>query len=129
VPPVAAGIGVGAVLLAIVYVVFVRLGMRLPIRPFFLGTSVFLYYLAVTFAGRGVAELQEAGWVPTTRLNGWPQLDFFGIFPTVETTLAQGVLLLLLVYAVAVLWRRRTRAVEEKAAAPASSTGVNVPTR
>lgn len=129
VPPVTAGIAAGSVLLAIVYVLFARLGMRIPIRPFFLVTSVFLYYLAITFAGRGVAELQEAGWAPTTPLNGWPRVDFFGIFPTVETTLAQGVLVLLLLYAVAVLWRRRTRAVEEKSAGLANSTGANVPTR
>ena len=50
-----------------------RFGLRIPIRPFFLATGAFLYYLAIVFAGRGVHELQEAGvlaltpvtWAPT----------------------------------------------------------------
>ncbi len=43
-----------------------RLGRRLPMRQFFLVTGGLLYYLAVVFAGKGVAELQGAGVVPTT---------------------------------------------------------------
>ncbi len=105
---VAGGFGVGCLLLAVLYAIFWRFGMRIPIRQFFLATSVLLYYLAVVFAGKGVAELQEAGWVPLTLIGGAPHIDFIGLYPTLETLLAQGVLLALLLLAIGVTMRRRT---------------------
>ncbi len=105
-----AGLAIGALALAIVYVLYQRLGRRLPLRQFFLGTGALLYYLAVVFAGKGVGELQEAGLVPTTAVPWIPRLDIVGIYPTVETLAAQGLLLLCAVYAVAVTLRRRRRA-------------------
>jgi high-affinity iron transporter len=101
------GFVVGVALLAVVYVVFNRFGLRLPIRPFFLATGAFLYYLAVVFAGQGVRELQEAGVVGMTPVAWAPEIAFLGLFPTVETLAAQGVLLLLLAYALGVTLRRR----------------------
>jgi high-affinity iron transporter len=62
----------------------------------------------MVFAGKGVAELQEGGWIPINALAGAPRVDFLGVYPTVETILAQGVLVALLLYALLVmLWRRR----------------------
>ncbi len=63
-----AGFVAGSAVLAVVYAVLRRFGMRLPIRPFFLATGGFLTAMAITFAGRGVHELQEAGLVGLTRL-------------------------------------------------------------
>ncbi len=103
------GFLVGLVALGIVYVLFVRLGMRIPMRQFFFATSIFLYYLAFVFAGSGVAELQRAGWIPVTPVAGVPQIDFIGLYPTGESLTAQGILLVCLIYAVAVILRRRWR--------------------
>ena len=61
-----AGMAVGAVVLAAVYVAIHRFGVRLPLKPFFGVTSAFLYYMAFVFAGQGIAELQEGGLVSTT---------------------------------------------------------------
>ena len=109
--PVVAGFVTGLVGLAILYAAFARFGRRIPIRPFFLGTSILLYYLAFVFAGRGVAELQQIGWVSVTPLPFVPRVDFFGIHPTMETCLVQGLLLLLLLYAIYVtLGSRRVAA-------------------
>ncbi len=108
--PVVGGLVAGSVALGIVYLMFFRFGMRLPIRPFFLGTSVLLYGMAIAFAGRGVAELQEAGWIGVTPVARVPRLDFLGLFPSLETLSAQAVLVLLLCYAAAVALRRRGRA-------------------
>ena len=90
--PVTAGIVLGGALLALVYIAINRWGVKLPLKPFFGFTSAFLYYMAFVFAGKGVAELQEGKLLPTTYLLGWPRLDGLGIYPTVETMAAQGVL-------------------------------------
>ena len=97
--PVVLGIGVGSVVLAIVYVAINRYGVRLPLKPFFAVTSAFLYYTAFVFAGKAVAELQAGNTLPTTMLIGWPRVPALGIYPTVESMLAQGVLALLAVIA------------------------------
>ncbi|MFI5246753.1 MAG: hypothetical protein ACHQQR_16085, partial [Gemmatimonadales bacterium] len=62
-------------------------------------------YMAFVFAGKGIMELQEANVVSRTLIPGFPHADIIGLFPTVETLLAQGVLLALLVFA---LWRTLT---------------------
>ena len=116
--PVIGGLIAGGAALAVVYVLFVRFGRRIPIRPFFLGTSVLLYYMAIVFAGKGVAELQEAGWIGVTPVAAVPRIDFLGVYPTLETLLAQGVLVGLLLYALGVmLWRRRRLHATQRAAA------------
>lgn len=112
--PVVAGFCAGALLLALAGTAFVRFGMRMPIRPFFLGTSALLYALAFVFAGRGVAELQEAGWISITPAPGVPQIAALGIHPTVESLLAQSIFLLLLLYALLATWRSRRRAPSEE---------------
>ncbi len=99
--PVVVGIAVGSVVLAIVYVAINRYGVRLPLKPFFAVTSGFLYYTAFVFAGKAVAELQAGDTLPTTMLNGWPRLPALGIYPTVESMLAQGLLAVLAVAALA----------------------------
>jgi hypothetical protein len=94
--------GAGGVVLAAVYVGINRFGVRLPLKPLFAVTSAFLYYMAFVFAGKGVAEFQEGGLLPTTIVAGAPRLPAIGIYPTVESLLAQGVLVALLI--VAVVW-------------------------
>jgi high-affinity iron transporter len=100
--PVTAGIAVGGVALTLVYVAINRWGVRVPLRAFFGLTSAFLYYMAFVFAGKGIAELQEGGLVPTTILLGWPRYSALGIYPTAESMLGQGVMALLA--GAALLW-------------------------
>ena len=115
--PVVGGMLLGGVILVGVYVAVNRYGVRLPLKPFFAVTSAFLYYMAFVFAGAGVAELQEGGFVSMTPVAGVPRLPAVGIYPTVETLAAQGVLLALAL--VALLWTfviepRRTLAAERR---------------
>ena len=65
-------------------------------------TSAFLYYMALVFAGAGIAELQEGGFVSLTPVAGIPRVPAIGLHPTVETLTAQVVLVALAV--VALLW-------------------------
>jgi high-affinity iron transporter len=105
--PAVAGFAAGCVALAIVYVLFQRFGKRLPLRQFFLITGALLYYLSFVFAGRGVAALQQIGWLSTTLVPGLPVIDLIGFHPTLETLTAQGILFVCLVYALIVTWRDR----------------------
>jgi high-affinity iron transporter len=100
--PIVLGILLGSVVMVGIYIAISRFGLRLPLRPFFGVTSAFLYYMAFVFAGKGVAELQEGGTLPTTIVLGAPRVPALGIYPTVESLLIQGVLLLLLI--VALVW-------------------------
>ena len=100
--PILAGMLVGSLVLVCVYIGINRFGVRLPLKPFFAVTSALLYYMAFVFAGKGVAELQEGELISTTIIAGAPRLPALGIYPTVESLAAQGVLLGLLL--VALLW-------------------------
>jgi high-affinity iron transporter len=97
--PIIGGIIVGGALLAVIFTLFWKYGIRIPLRPFFAVTSVLLYYMAFVFMGKGFRELQEGGLVSITVLPGWPHVDAMGIFPSVETLLAQALLLLLFAFA------------------------------
>lgn len=107
--PLTLGIVVGFVALGIIFTLFYRFGVRIPLRPFFTVTSALLYYMAFVFAGKGVRELQEGGAVPITLLSGFPHVEMMGIFPSVETLLAQFVLLALFAFALAkTFWPKRS---------------------
>lgn len=100
--PIALGFVAGAAVLAVIFVAVNRFGVRLPLRPFFAVTSAFLYLMAFNFAGTAIAELQEGGFLPLTPVNWLPRVPALGMYPTVESALAQALLLALA--AVAVVW-------------------------
>jgi len=79
-------------LLAITFAIF-KLGLRMPLKYFFGVTGTLLYIMAFIFAGTGINQLQAAGWVPATPLNFPPPVPLLGIYPTLETLAAQGLLL------------------------------------
>ncbi len=99
--PVSLGLLAGSATLAVIFTLFWRFGLRIPLRPFFAVTSALLYYMALVFAGSGIKELQEANVVSRTMIAGFPHVDLIGLYPTVETLSAQGVLVVLLLFA---LW-------------------------
>ena len=100
--PIVAGILLGAAILVGVYIAISRFGVRLPLKPFFGVTSAFLYYMAFVFAGKGVAELQGGDVLPTTIVSWAPRMPALGIYPTVESLLAQSLLVILLL--AALIW-------------------------
>ena len=96
--PLILGIVVGALALAVIFTLFYRFGVRIPMRPFFTVTSVLLYYMAFVFVGKGIRELQEGNVVGITVMQGMPSFPSLGIFPSMETLVAQGILLALFVF-------------------------------
>ena len=107
--PIVLGLVAGGAALAVVFTLFYRYGVRIPLRPFFAVTSVVLYYMAFVFAGKGVRELQEGNVIPITTIPGFPSVDAMGVYNSVETLLAQALLLALFVFAlVKTFWPRQT---------------------
>lgn len=105
--PLTLGIVAGFAALAVIFTLFYRYGVRIPLRPFFAVTSILLYYMAFVFMGKGVRELQEGNVVPISVISGGPHVEAMGIYPSVETLAAQGVLVALLVFAmVKTFWPR-----------------------
>lgn len=103
------GLVAGFVVLGIVFTLFYRYGVRIPLRPFFSVTSLLLYYMAFVFMGKGVRELQEGNAVGISTIPGFPTVDALGLYPTWQTVLAQMLLLALLAFAIAkTFWPRRS---------------------
>jgi high-affinity iron transporter len=99
------GILLGLAVLGVVYYAIQRYGLRLPLKPFFAVTSALLYVMAFSFAGQGIAELQEGGYISATPLRGAPSLPALGIFPTTQTLAIQLALTLALIGALAwIFW-------------------------
>jgi high-affinity iron transporter len=107
--PISLGILVGFAALAVIFTLFYRYGVRIPLRPFFSVTSVLLYYMAFVFMGKGVRELQEGNAMPITLIPGFPHVEALGLYPTWQTVLAQLLLLALFVFALAkTFWPKRS---------------------
>jgi len=105
------GFGLGCLALVAIFLM-VRYGsMKIPLKPFFLGTSILMYVLAISFAGGGVKELQEGGAVSVTVIPGMDSIDILGIYPTWETLLPQIALVLLAVAGVTYQRRKKDPAI------------------
>jgi high-affinity iron transporter len=90
----AAGIALGALLLAIIAVILRATSVRLPMPLFFKLSGLFLFLMAIVFAGNGVFELQNAGILVTTNLAWMGRgLPWAGLFPNVQVISVQGMLL------------------------------------
>jgi high-affinity iron transporter len=84
----------------------VRSGMRLPIGAFFTACSILMAVLAVVFTGHGIKALQEADLIPASPV-GLVSAPLLGFYPTLQTILAQVVVLVLIVLMYA--WPRTER--------------------
>ena len=90
------GFLVAIVLLVVIAWALLRTSARMPIGQFFSWTSAFVAVLAVILMGKGVAALQEAGWIGVTPVD-FMRIDLLGILPTLETLLAQAAILAIIV--------------------------------
>jgi high-affinity iron transporter len=88
-----AGLGVGCVLLVVIYAAIRFLSIKIPLKPFFIGTSALLAVMSLSFLGSGIKELQEGNVISVTPVGGFDSIDLLGIYPTMETLLPQAVLL------------------------------------
>ncbi|HHI75794.1 MAG TPA: cytochrome C, partial [Gammaproteobacteria bacterium] len=96
-----AGLGVAAAGLVVLAWLILKFSTRLPLRRFFSATSIFLFVLAVIFAGKGIAALQEAGMLPVEHVR-FPTVELLGIYPNLE---GLGVQLAMVILAVWLYWK------------------------
>lgn len=89
----------GCLVLAGVFYLINTLGMRIPLKWFFGFTSVLLYYMAFTFMGKGIHELQMGEQISMTSADFLPSISWLGIYPTWETFIGQAALLGAFVFA------------------------------
>ncbi len=90
-----AGIAGGVVVLAAIAWVLLRTSRHLPIGTFFSASSALIALLAIVLTGKGVAALQEAGWVSVS-IVPLPRIELLGVFPTWQTLAAQAVVIVLI---------------------------------
>ena len=109
-----------AVIIGVVFVIR-KLGKRLPLRVLFGLTMGIGAYMSIAFIGNVIREFQEIGYITTTHMFGTiPRLDInlasmTGIHPTLETTIAQIVLLSIYVIGslyILILQPRRKKLIE-----------------
>ena len=92
------GIVVGLAAVMLVFVLIRVFGVKLPLKPFFMGTSILMAVMSIAFLGSGMWELfldgglaeKIGGWVANLAgtipalswMSGNDLLAFFGIYPT-----------------------------------------------
>lgn len=96
------GIGIGTVILAIIAILMLKLGMKIPIRPFFLVSSLLVFYLGLKFTGMGINSLQLAGIIPANTNSQLPSISWLGTYPSWEVIVPQ---LLIVMFAIGMIFR------------------------
>lgn len=92
------GIAAGLVAVAVVFIIIRVFGIKLPLKPFFMATSILMAIMSIAFLGSGMFELfldgrlaeniggfiqDLAGTIPALEwMNGSDVLTFLGIYPT-----------------------------------------------
>ncbi len=87
-----AGLATGVVCLMAITVLLLRFSARLPIGRFFSASSWLVAVLAVVLTGKGMAALQEAGWIAPSVLTA-PRFELLGVYPSTIGLAAQAVVL------------------------------------
>ena len=109
-----------AVIISVVFIIR-KLGKKLPLRVLFGLTMGIGAYMSIAFIGNAIREFQEVGYISTTHMFGIiPRLEInlatmTGIHPTLETTVAQIILLSIYVIGslyILILEPRRKKLVE-----------------
>ncbi|HEV8320179.1 MAG TPA: FTR1 family protein, partial [Myxococcota bacterium] len=115
-PYVALGAAAGAVVLAVLIAAFLRLGKRLPLRPFFAVSGALLYGLCVVLAGHGLQALRAAG-VLASYPVAVPTVSWLGLYADAVGLALQGALVLAIAVAFAASRVRARRDAAHSAAA------------
>ena len=100
---VAAGFVAGLAALIIVYIVIKKFSLKIAIKPFFIATSVIIFYMSVVFVGKGVMELVEGKVFVPTVIDGLPTITWIGFYPYVQSLVPQAVMIVLLIAGILIL--------------------------
>lgn len=110
------GVAVAVVALAAVFIAIRFFSVKLPLKPFFLATSILMSVMCIAFLGSGIKELIEGDFGITIYIQGVSELiskiptndvlDIFGIYPQSETIIPQFLLLCVIVVLYIMQFRR-----------------------
>jgi high-affinity iron transporter len=107
------GVLIGLGILAVIAYLMLFVGVKLPIRPFFIVSSLIVFYLCVKFAGMGIHSLQLASVLPSTTSSQLPSIDFLGFYPSWQSAIVQ-IALVVIAVAVVIMKRIQTRTLRGK---------------
>ncbi len=105
----AGGFILGVILLFIIYFILRFTAVKLPIKPFFIITGIFIYVMSFMFVGQGVAELIEGKAIVPTLVEGVPTITSLGIYPYMQSLIPQGFVILLGIIGLILINRQKTR--------------------
>ena len=98
---IAYGIAAGVVVLVVVWVCFRYFSVKLPLRAFFMFTSILLFLMCISFMGKGVVELTEAdvitGRTVIPAMKGF-SIEILSIYDRAETLIPQIMLVIAAVW-------------------------------
>jgi high-affinity iron transporter len=92
------GVAVAFVIVLVLAWLVLKYSTRLPVPKLFKISSIVMAALAVILAGKGIHSFQETGLVSIHGLSLLPRVELLGIFATIETLMAQVLILLLVIY-------------------------------
>lgn len=100
------GLGIGILVILLVYFLIRVYSVKLPLKPFFMATSILMSIMAVAFIGAGIWELFfDSGMLNASEQLISPSLEwmiendvlnFFGIYPVYGTIIPQIILFIAL---------------------------------
>lgn len=97
----AGGFFAASAVLLVVFLIFRFTSVKIPLKPFFLFTSILLYLMCISFMGKGVIELTEAGVISgktvIPAMQGW-SIPILNIYDRAETLIPQLMLVIITVW-------------------------------
>lgn len=88
------GIMIALVILLIIAIFFDKITAVIPIRQLFFIMSLFIFLLSFKILGVSIHTFQVLGMIPTTTISHLPFVPLIGFYPTVETSVAQLILII-----------------------------------
>ncbi|MDR2386439.1 MAG: FTR1 family iron permease [Deltaproteobacteria bacterium] len=109
------GFSVGCLVLVIVFLIIRHGTMKLPLKPFFMATSILMFIMSIVFVGGGIKELQEGNLIPVTLIEGFPTIEILKVYPTVQTLTPQLFLVALTILSIVIIHKRNRKFVAQQA--------------
>ena len=110
----------GCAALVVIFLLIRFLSIKIPIKPFFIGTGILMAAMTICFLGSGIKELMEGGvfddfafmlasppwlsWIPYNDV-----LDVLGIYPLIGTIVPQLILLGITIVTFIIVFKRNAR--------------------
>jgi high-affinity iron transporter len=111
-----AGLIFGVIALVFVYLLINYMSLKIPLKPFFTGTSILMFLMSISFLGAGIKELMEGDIITSITSPSWLQwipysdvLDVLGIYPILETLIPQLILLVVTIIIFVVTTKKNRR--------------------